>query len=87
MQTTNFDEFNKIGVLSPLCVAALQQNIDLAKLYLSFETPAKHLFDCSSESIHGICPLQLAQLTNNADMIELLQPKHQLHLYKISRIN
>lgn len=78
LHSIRFDELNGIGLLSPLCVATLQGNIDLMKIYLAMESPST--VQCASESIHGICPLKLAQIMNNVDLIELLQYKHQMHL-------
>lgn len=63
-------------------MAALQGNIDIAQFYLTLETPKRNLFDCPSESIHGICPLQLAQIKGDTNMMDLLRPNHQLHLFK-----
>lgn len=83
----SFAEFNATGILSPLCVAALQGNTDIAKFYLTLETPTETLFDCSSESIHGICPMQLAQFRGDINMMNLLRPRHQLHMLKTSQIH
>lgn len=77
-----FDDLNMTGILTPLCVAALQGNTQIAQIYLSFERPNQHLFDCPSESIHGVCPMKLAQFRGDTKMIDLLRPKHKLHLYK-----
>lgn len=82
MRTTTFDGFNSIGILTPLCVAVMQHNIDLARIFLSLETPVNNLYDCPSESIHGICPIQLAVQLNDVNMVKLLRPKHQTHLYR-----
>lgn len=84
LHAIRFDEMNNFGLLTPLCVATLQGNIDLVKIYLAMETPAANLFECSSESMHGICPLKLAQIMKNIDLIELLRCKHQMHLIKYS---
>lgn len=78
----DFNEFNATGILSPLCVAVLQGYTDIAKFFLTLEMPTKNLFDCSSESIHGVCPMQLAQFKDDADMMNLLQLRHQLHVFK-----
>lgn len=80
LQTIRFDELNTIGLLSPLCVATLQGNIDLVKIYLAMESSSGNSFECSSGSIHGICPLKLAQIMDNTEMTELLRSKHQTHL-------
>lgn len=77
----DFSEFNAMGILSPLCVAALQGNMDIAKIYLTLETSNR--FKCPSETIHGICPLQLAQFNGDRNMTDLLQPQHQMHLLRI----
>lgn len=82
LHTIRFDELNTIGLLSPLCVATLQGNIDLVKIYLAMESSSGNRFECSSESIHGICPLKLAQIMDNTDLSELLRSKHQMHLHK-----
>lgn len=78
----DFHEFNSSGLLSPLCVAALQGNIQIAKLFLTLETPSQNIFCCPSQTIHGICPMQLAQNNGDARMIDLLRSTHQLHLFK-----
>lgn len=79
LHTIRFDELNTIGLLSPLCVATLQGDIDLVKIYLAMESSSGNRFECSSASIHGICPLKLAQIMNNTDLTELLRSKHQTH--------
>lgn len=79
LDTIRFDEWNSIGLLSPLCVATLQGNIDLVKIYLAMESSSGNRFECSSGSIHGICPLKLAQIMNNSDLTDLLRSKHQMH--------
>ncbi|XP_031640979.1 DNA replication inhibitor plutonium [Contarinia nasturtii] len=82
-----FDEFNATGILSPLCVASLQGNIDIAKIYLTLEIQDENQFDCPSASLHGICPMQLAQYRGDSNMMNLLRPKHQLHLFKTQNIH
>lgn len=86
LKCIDYNEFNATGLLTPLCVAALQGNIDIAKMYLKLETPKQNQFDCPSESIHGICPLHLAEIKGDSNMINLLRPIHQLHLFK-PRVN
>lgn len=85
LNAVDFDELNAIGILSPLCVAALQGNTDIAQIYLTLETSKQ--FECPSETIHGICPLQLAQNNDDYNMIELLRPKHQTHLLTIPSVH
>lgn len=82
LKRINYNEFNMSGLLTPLCVAALQGNIDIAKIYLTLETPKQNIIDCPSKSIHGICPLHLARIKGDTNMIDLLQSKHQLHLIR-----
>lgn len=83
----NFNEFNTTGILSPLCVAALQGYTDIVKIYLTLEPTTENLFDCSSESIHGVCPMQLAQFKGDINMMNLLRPKHQFHMHKTLKIH
>lgn len=105
----DFSEFNTNSLLSPLCVAVMQGNTEIAQvkndmdlnapnmnislkfihfiqIYLTLEPPNPNPFDCPSESIHGICPMRLAQLKGDNNMIDLLRPKHQLHLLEVSAI-
>lgn len=82
LRATTFDGFNSIGILTPLCVAVLQHNIDLARIFLSLEAPGSSAYDCPSETIHGVCPIQLAQQTKDINMVKLLRPKHNKHLHR-----
>lgn len=81
----DFNEFNATGLLTPLCVATLQGNIDIAKVYLRLESSNPNVNQCPSETIHGVCPLQLAQIRGDTNMMELLWPEHQPHLHRLAR--
>lgn len=62
-------------------MATLQGNIEIAKLYLQLESSNRNAVNnCPSETVHGVCPLQLAEIKGDIKMMELLWPKHQLHL-------
>lgn len=87
LNRVDFETFNATGLLSPLCVAALQGNLDMAQIYLTLETPNQNRLDCPSESIHGVCPMQLAQYKGDINMMDLLRPTHQSHLTKTSSIH
>lgn len=61
-------------------------SFDFLQIYLTLEQPNPNPFDCPSESIHGVCPMRLAQFKGDDNMIDLLRSKHQLHIMKVSAI-
>lgn len=82
LRYVDFNECNGTGLLTPLCVAALQGHIAIATVYLRLESSNRHRHNCPSETIHGVCPLRLAQIKGDTNMMELLWPMHQTHVFR-----
>lgn len=75
-----FSNYNQTSILTPLCVAVLTNNYAIAEFYIHFENPTNGCTNnCPSKSMHGVCPLELAKLQSNQNIIELLMPTHGQH--------
>lgn len=69
-------------MLPPLCVAALEGNVDMVRFYMARERELPAIADvkCKTSSLHGVCPLQLAVQQEHDDIIRLLRDQHVAHI-------
>lgn len=78
---SSYDAFNKTSICTPMSVAVLTNNISMIHFYLKFENDLiKMRKECMSKTIHGVCPLKLAQLQNNQQIYNILYPLHKDHI-------
>lgn len=69
-------------MMTPMCVAALQGNVEMVLFYLARDRdiPTVDSTKCKTASLHGVCPLRIAVMQGDDEVIRLLTEQHIQHI-------